>query len=244
MSAITTTPASMASVLRNSRAPKIIQPSPHGTAASISTPTRMRQACAEAEPQAGQDVGQRAGQDDMAEQAAVVGAHRLRRAQPDFLHRLHAGPGVEDDREHRDEGDQQHGGDVAEPEPQQEQRRIGEAGDRRADADQRQRRCPRPGASGPSGCRWSRRRWRRAKSPPAAAARCRARDAAGCRRRVRSTKAAATVVQRRKQLARKHAGPRHDLPQRAHHEERKGVARDRAQPLAGAALRRAAKRRW
>ena len=43
---ITATPASITSVLRNSRAPKIIQPRPHGTAASISTPTRMRQACA------------------------------------------------------------------------------------------------------------------------------------------------------------------------------------------------------
>ena len=34
--------------------------------------------------------------------------------------------------------DQQHGGGVAETEPEQEQRRIGDAGDRRADADQRQ----------------------------------------------------------------------------------------------------------
>src|SRR6185437_15184116 len=44
--AITTMPASITSVARNSRAPKISQPSPHGTAASISTPTRMRHACA------------------------------------------------------------------------------------------------------------------------------------------------------------------------------------------------------
>src|SRR5262249_2257070 len=43
---MTATPASITSVFKNSRAPKIIQPSPHGTAASISTPTRMRQACA------------------------------------------------------------------------------------------------------------------------------------------------------------------------------------------------------
>src|SRR3984893_11581043 len=43
---ITATPASITSVLRNSRAPKLIQPRPPGTAASISTPTRMRQACA------------------------------------------------------------------------------------------------------------------------------------------------------------------------------------------------------
>ena len=92
----------------------------------------------QAEPQPGEDIGQRAGQDDVAEQPAVVGAHRLRRAHPDFLHGFDAGPAVEDDRERRHEADQQHGGDVAEAEPQQEQRRIGEAGDRRADAHQRQ----------------------------------------------------------------------------------------------------------
>ena len=39
---------------------------------------------------------------------------------------------------HDDEADQQDGRHVAEAEPQQEQRRIGEAGDRRDDADQRQ----------------------------------------------------------------------------------------------------------
>ena len=92
----------------------------------------------QAEPQAGEDVGQRAGQDHVAEQPPVVGAHGLRRAHPDFLHRLHAGPAVEDDRKRRHEADQQHGGEIAEPEPEQEQRRIGEAGDRRADAHQRQ----------------------------------------------------------------------------------------------------------
>src|SRR5262249_38856522 len=36
--AITTMPASITSVARNSRAPKMSQPRPHGTAASISTP--------------------------------------------------------------------------------------------------------------------------------------------------------------------------------------------------------------
>src|SRR6516225_1464450 len=46
MAPMTATPASITSVFKNSRAPKIIQPSPHGTAASISTPTRMRHACA------------------------------------------------------------------------------------------------------------------------------------------------------------------------------------------------------
>src|SRR6185436_13170874 len=46
MAPMTTTPASITSVFRNSRAPKIIQPRPQGTAASISTPIRMRQACA------------------------------------------------------------------------------------------------------------------------------------------------------------------------------------------------------
>ncbi len=44
--AMTAMPAIMASVLRNSRAPKISQPRPQGTEASISTATRMRQACA------------------------------------------------------------------------------------------------------------------------------------------------------------------------------------------------------
>src|SRR5262249_42694348 len=46
MAPMMATPASITSVFKNSRAPKIIQPSPHDTAASISTPTRMRQAWA------------------------------------------------------------------------------------------------------------------------------------------------------------------------------------------------------
>ena len=74
----------------------------------------------------------------MAEQARIVRAHRLCGAHPDFLYGLHTGPSVEDDRKRRDEADEQHGGFVAEPEPKEKQRRIGEAGDGRADADQRQ----------------------------------------------------------------------------------------------------------
>ncbi len=98
----------------------------------------MRQACARPSREPGQDIGQRARQDHVMEQAPAVRAHGLRGAHPDFLDRLHPGPGVEDDRKSGDESDQQHGGLVAEPEPEQEQRRIGEARDRRADAHQRE----------------------------------------------------------------------------------------------------------
>ena len=94
-----TTPASMTSVLRNSRAPKIIQPEPHGTAASISTPTRMRH-LRQAEPQAGQDIRQRARQDHVVEQAPAVRAHGLGGAHPDF-DRLHPGQVLRDDRKRR-----------------------------------------------------------------------------------------------------------------------------------------------
>jgi len=52
----------------------------------------------QAEPQSGQDVGQRARQDDVTKQAAIVRPHRLRRAQPDFFDRFHAAAGIVDDR--------------------------------------------------------------------------------------------------------------------------------------------------
>ena len=69
----------------------------------------------------------------MPEQALVIGTHGLRRAHPDFLDRFYAGPAVEDDWKCRNKADQQDGRKIAEAEPEQEQRRIGEAGDRGAD---------------------------------------------------------------------------------------------------------------
>ena len=154
MTAITTMPAIMTSVLRNLRAPKIIQPRPQGTAASISTATKMRQACARPSRSPGKDVGQRAWQDHVAEQPAVIGTHRLRRSYPDFLYRFHAGPAVEDDRERRYEADQQYGRQISEPEPEQKQRRVGEARGSARKCSPEVERYPRRGANGPSARRW------------------------------------------------------------------------------------------
>ena len=92
----------------------------------------------EPKPQPGQNVRQSAREDHMAEQPAVVRPHRLRRAYPDFLDGFYAGPAVEKNGERRNEADEQHGRDVAEAEPEQEQRRVGEARNRSADADERQ----------------------------------------------------------------------------------------------------------
>src|SRR5207342_1532587 len=76
---------------------------------------------------------------DMSEQAPVIGAHGLRRANPDLLDGFNAGPAVEDDGKRGNEAYQQDGREVAEPEPEQEQRRIGEAGYGGADRYERQK---------------------------------------------------------------------------------------------------------
>ena len=84
MMPITAMPASITSVLRNSRAPKMSQPSPHGTAASSSTTDQDAPGLRQPEPQAGQDVGQRARQDHVAEQAAGCRRPSPARSAPRF----------------------------------------------------------------------------------------------------------------------------------------------------------------
>ena len=92
----------------------------------------------QAEAQPGQDVWERAGQDHLVKQAPVIGPHGECRAHPYFLHRLHACPRVEDDGKGGDEPDQENRRDIAEAEPEQEKRRIGDTRDRRAHAHERQ----------------------------------------------------------------------------------------------------------
>ncbi len=103
----------------------------------------------QAEPKAGDDVGQRAGQDDVPKQPAIVGAHGLRRTQPDLLHRFHAGPGIVDDRKSGNESDQRNGGNVAGAEPQQEKRSISEARESARRCSPAAAKYLRPGANGP-----------------------------------------------------------------------------------------------
>src|SRR5215510_4742568 len=76
------------------------------------------------------DERQRARQHHLPEHGAVAGAHRLGRPHPDAIHRLHAGPGVENDRNARR---------VAQAEPEDEERHPGERGDGAQHAHERQR---------------------------------------------------------------------------------------------------------
>ena len=164
----------------------------------------------------------------MPEQALVVRAHDLRRAHPDFLDRLHAAPGVDDDRERRHEPDQQDRGGVAEVEPEHEQRRIGDAGDRRPDADQRQRvvldaaRAPHENAERDADHCGEREAGGEA---PQRLGDVQRQDA----RHGEPVECGRDRLERRKQLRREYAEMGDDLPQGAEHQEREGVARDRPQ---------------
>ena len=135
---MTAIPASITSVFRNSRAPKMSQPSPSETEVSISTATEHSPRAGQAQPESREDVGQGAGEDNLPEELAIRRAHRLRRADPDLLYRLYARPGVEDDGESRCECDEKDGRKITEAEPQDEKRRIGQTRNRIADADERQ----------------------------------------------------------------------------------------------------------
>ena len=191
----------------------------------------------EPEPQAGENVGQRAGQDDVAEQPSIVGPHGLRGPHPDFLDGLHAGPGVEDDRKRRHEADQQHGRQVAETEPQQEQRRIGEPRDRRPDADQRQENVfgKSPPAHGDAerdaGDRGEREAARQAQDGVEGVVRKNARDG-------EPNEGRDHILDRRKQSLRKNSGMRQHLPDRCHHDKRESGACDDAPPAVAAHDRR------
>ena len=170
--------------------------------------------------------------------AALVGAHHQRRAHPDFLDRLHAGPGVEDHRKRRDEADDQDRGEIAEPEPQHDQRRIGDAGDRRADRHQRQEiilgalRAAHGDADGDADHAGEREAREQPQQRFGDVMRQNAGDGETPERR-------GDLLQRRKQPRREHAGMRGDLPHRADHQERKRQVRGRAQ-TALAARRRGA----
>jgi len=160
----------------------------------------------------------------MAKQAAIVGAHGVRRTHPDILDRFHAGPGIVDDRKRRDEGDQRHRRYIARPEPQQKQRCVGEARNRRADADQRQQNVL--GASraahhdADSDAEHRRQREAGDETHDRIESMMRQHTADRQPREGRSDR-----FQRREKPRRKQASMRDRLPQRADDDERKGVAR-------------------
>ena len=166
----------------------------------------------------------------MSEQASVIGAHGLRRAYPDFLYRFYAGPAVEDDRKSRHKANQQHGRNIAEAEPKQKQRRVGEAGDRGAD------RSPAEGKIS------SARRERPINTPmvtPMSPPGQTGEQANDCfdgvmRQDARDRQmheGGGNFFQCRKQPARKYR-PGDDLPNCADDDERKNIARDQPQALA------------
>ena len=64
---------------------------------------------------------------------------RLRRPDPDLFHRFHAGPGVEHHGKSRGERDEKNGRKIPEAEPENEERRVSQAGNRIADAHERQK---------------------------------------------------------------------------------------------------------
>ena len=118
-------------------------------------------------------------------------------------------------------------GDIAEPEPEQEQRRIGDAGDRRADADQRQEdvlgppRAAHGDADRDADDRGEREAGDEAQQRIEHVVR---QDAGGGQ----ADEGRGDLLERRKQLRGKMPSMRGDLPDRADHQERKRVARDDA----------------
>ena len=158
---------------------------------------------------------------------AVVGAHHLRRTHPDVLDRLHAGPGVVDDRKGRHEGDQQHRRHIAEPEPEQEQRRIGEARNRRADADQRHENIfgPSRAAHDHADCDADQRR--NGKADQQADERIEHVMRQNSHQR-QAHERRSDGFQRRKQPRREQAEMRDDFPKAADHDEGKRIARSDA----------------
>ena len=86
-------------------------------------------AIAEAVAQAGDDVGQRAGQGDLPQHARPRGAEAARGARQIARHRFHAEHGVEHHRkQHGVDDDERHGGQ-AEAEPDQQDRQPGDVAD-------------------------------------------------------------------------------------------------------------------
>src|SRR5262245_56486215 len=88
--------------------------------------------------QSGDHEGQRSRQHYLQEERAIVGAHGAGGTQPDAIHRPHACPRVEDQRERRRVEDERHRGGVAEAEPHDEHRHPRERRDRVQHAHQRQ----------------------------------------------------------------------------------------------------------
>ena len=117
---------------------------------------------------------------------------------------------------------------VAEPEPEQEQRRIGDAGDRRADAHQRQEDILGAARAAHRDADRDARRRPRARSRRRAGSRV---SSAWCGRMplsVSRQNAAAMASSEGNSRAGNTPAPRHDLPDRADDEERERVAPDNA----------------
>src|SRR5262249_22640401 len=126
---------------------------------------------------------------------------------------------------------------VAEPEPEQEQRSIGEPGDRCADADQREEdvlRAPRA-PHGEADRHAGHGRKREAGREPQQRVEHGGRQDAVRRQPDEGLR---DVLERREQLTRKDAEMRSELPEQRHHQERKRVAREHVQPAFAARRRR------
>ncbi len=110
---------------------------------------------ADADPHARQDVGHGGRQDHAQEHGAAAGAQVARGAQVDAVDLAHAGDGVHQHREKGAQRDQEHGRRIAQPEPQDRQRDVGDRRNRAQQLHQRiepaRRRAgwrPSPGPSG------------------------------------------------------------------------------------------------
>jgi hypothetical protein len=81
---------------------------------------------ADADAHAGQDVGHRRRQDHAGEHREAGGAQVARGADIDAVDLAHAGDGIHQHREEGAQRDQEHGRRIAQPEPQDRQRNVGD----------------------------------------------------------------------------------------------------------------------
>ena len=128
--------ASITSVFRNSRAPKMSQPSPSETRSRLDS-NQYSPRAGEAEPESREDVGQ--ARWATFQRAGDPPHHRLRGADPDLLFCLYAVQVLRMIGKTTPQTEREVGRKITQPEPQDEERRRKPIQDRIADADEREK---------------------------------------------------------------------------------------------------------